>query len=80
MSSSPHATASPWDSVVATGPILRPADAAEYIGVSLPAYYAGAAKGRFPSPIKIGNRASGVPRPWLDAFIGASAANVGAAR
>lgn len=61
----------PWRSVVPTGPILRPADAAKYIGVSLTTYYDQASQGLLPSPEKIAGRASGVPRPWLDAVIAA---------
>lgn len=61
----------PWRSVVPTGPILRPAAAAEYIGVSLTTYYDQASQGLLPSPGKIAGRASGVPRPWLDAVIAA---------
>lgn len=64
----------PWDGVVATGPILRPADAAAYLGISVQGYYEKAAKGALPVPLKLGGRASGVPRPWLDAIIGHAAA------
>lgn len=59
----------PWDAIPATGPILRPAEAAAYIGLSKARYYESAAKGLLPSPILIGARATGVPQPWLDAVI-----------
>jgi predicted DNA-binding transcriptional regulator AlpA len=64
----------PWADVPATGPILRPDDAAKYIGLSTPHYYDQAARGVLPKPIKIGLRASGVPQPWLDAVIAHCAA------
>lgn len=70
--------ARPWQNVPPTGPILRTADAAAYLGISIPGYYEKAAKGALPSPIRLGGRASGVPRPWLDAVI--SHAALGGAR
>lgn len=68
----------PWDTVAATGPILRPADAAAYLGLSVAGYYEKAAKGALPTPLKLGGRASGIPRPWLDAVIGNAASLRGA--
>lgn len=67
------APACPWDGVAPTGPILRPADAAAYLGISVPGYYDKAAKGALPAPLKLGGRASGVPRNWLDAVIARAA-------
>jgi predicted DNA-binding transcriptional regulator AlpA len=69
----------PWADVPITGPFLRPKNAADYIGLSLPRYYHEAAAGRLPAFVKLGGRASGVPQPWLDAVIQArvSAAKVG---
>ena len=65
----------PWAHLPAIGPILRPADAAAYLGISVQGYYEKAAAGSLPVPLKItGGRASGVPRPWLDAVIAAAAA------
>lgn len=61
--------------------MLRPADAAEYIGYSVPHYYALAQRGELPVPVKIGRGQSGasaVPKPWLDAVIAAWAAKGGA--
>lgn len=72
--------ASPWECVPPTGPILRPADAAEYLGLSVPSYYDQANQGLLPVPIKIGVRATGVPRPWLDAVIASRVLCAGAAR
>lgn len=59
----------PWTEIPPTGPLLRPQQAAEYLGLSVQRFYELAAEGRVPSPFKIGARASGVPRPWLDACI-----------
>ena len=70
--------ARPWETVAPTGPILRPADAAAYLGISIPGYYEKAAKGDLPTPIKMCGRTSGVPRPWLDSVIAHAVA--GAAR
>ena len=67
---------SPWASILPTGPILRTANAADYLGLSLATFYEQAAKGRLPKPLKVGDRASGVPRPWLDAVIAARAVEV----
>jgi len=64
--------AQPWLGIPPTGPLLRPDAAAEYIGYSTTQYYALAAKGELPAPVKIGrgqHGASAVPRPWLDAVI-----------
>ena len=67
----------PWESITPTGPLLRPGDAAAYLGISIQGYYERAAAGSLPVPLKIsGRRASGVPRPWLDAVIGHAAAGV----
>lgn len=67
----------PWTAVAPLGPIMRPADAAAYLGYSVAQFYALAAQGELPRPIKIGrghSGASGVPKGWLDAVIAARAA------
>lgn len=68
----------PWESLPATGPLLRPADAARYLGYrSRTHYYNLVHKGLVPKPIQIGpagTSAVGVPQPWLDAIIAAAAA------
>ena len=69
----------PWLGLPATGPMLRPSEAARYLGLSRSQYYAGATDGRFPEPISISARASGVPRAWLDAVIARRAAGRAAA-
>lgn len=66
----------PWDGVAATGPLLRPVDAAAYLGISISGYYEKAAKGSLPAPLKLGGQASGVPRPFLDAVIAQAALRV----
>lgn len=75
------------EGVPATGPILRTDEAAAYIGLTTDGYYKAASRGVVPRPILIGDpearsRATGVPRPWLDALIAAWAAApaMGAAR
>lgn len=68
----------PWKSLPATGPLLRPAQAAEYLGYkSRTHYYNLVRQGVVPAPIQIGpggTSAVGVPKPWLDAVIAAAAA------
>ena len=67
----------PWAGIPATGPILRPKDAAEYLGYGRSQFYALVGKGELPQLIKLGSGAggaSGVPKPWLDAVIAARAA------
>ncbi len=60
-----------WQSVPATGPLLRPAKAAEYLGVALSTYYALAKAGVAPAPVKLfnGGRTSGIPKNQLDALV-----------
>jgi excisionase family DNA binding protein len=68
----------PWADIPLRGPILRTNDAAEYLGLSVPYTYALIQRGDLPRPIKIGARATGIPRDWLDAVIAARAAGGGA--
>jgi prophage regulatory protein len=49
--------------------ILRPKQAAAYLGTSLPTLYRWCAAGRFPAPIKLGARSSGWFREELDEFL-----------
>jgi predicted DNA-binding transcriptional regulator AlpA len=68
-----HQTSIPWETIPATGPLLRPKAAAAYLGISVSRFYGLAAEGLVPRPIRIGrgsNGASGVPVRWLDALIG----------
>jgi predicted DNA-binding transcriptional regulator AlpA len=64
----------PWAGIPACGPLLRTEDAARYLGLSRSYFHKLAARGDLPTPIKIGLKASGLPRPWLDAVISARAA------
>lgn len=73
-------TSSPWEAVPPTGPILRPAAAAEYLGLSVSGFYKQVAKGLMPAPIAIGRRASGVPRAWLDSVIASRISTAGGAQ
>jgi len=62
----------PWAGIPATGPLLRPGKAAEYLGYSRSHYYNLARRGLVPMPLHIGRgdtAAVGVPKPWLDALI-----------
>ncbi len=66
----------PWERLPAQGPIMRPAAAAAYFGVSISTYYELIQVGIVPPFIKLSHRAraSGVPKAWLDAAIAACAA------
>ena len=64
----------PWLDIPATGPLLRPDAAAEYLSISVNRLYVLGNTGVLPRPLKIGTRSSGIPRPWLDAVIAARAA------
>ena len=69
-----NSLAPPWAGIPAVGPLLRPAAAAEYLGLSKATYYAKAATGVFPVPLKIADgAASGVPQRWLDAIVARAA-------
>ena len=59
----------PWAEIPPNGPIIRTTEAAEYLGLSIAQFYALANRGVLPKALKIGPRASGVPRAWLDAII-----------
>lgn len=69
MSTTPQSAGKPWDSVPATGPLLRPAKAASYLGLSETTYRRMVGEDLLPRPVRIGVRATGVPQPWLDAVI-----------
>lgn len=64
----------PWDAIPATGPLLRPKAAREYLGgYSKTRFYELVRSGDLPKPIKIGpggfNAATGIPLAWLQAVI-----------
>jgi predicted DNA-binding transcriptional regulator AlpA len=68
--------AKPWEHIPPTGPMLRPAAAAEYAGLSLPHLYDLSARGEAPKFVKLGARASAIPKPHLDAWIAFRAGGV----
>lgn len=53
----------------ASGPMLRPARAAAYLGLSLSTFYEQIKSGELPPLVKVGLRASAMPQPWLDTVI-----------
>ena len=57
------------------GPILRPAAAAAYLGISRAAFYRLIRGGDLHQPLKIGVGAVGYPKSALDDFISRLAAN-----
>ena len=59
----------PWEHLPIKGPILRPAQAAAYVGLSLGHYYRLIKEGHIPPFIKLGSKSSGVPQSHLDAFL-----------
>ena len=63
----------PWKSIPPHPPLLRPSDVVKATGLSKSVLYENIAKGVFPPFIKIGPRASAMPKAWLDAFLEASA-------
>ena len=66
-----------WDELPAEGPLLRPAQAAQFLSISIASYYALAKLGQVPKPVKItpNGRASGVPKNQLEAFVRSRAYN-----
>lgn len=60
-----------WKVLSPEGPLLRPAEAAQFLSISVSSYYALAKSGTVPSPVKItpNGRASGVPKNVLEAFV-----------
>ena len=74
--------ATPWSSVPPTGPMLRPPEAAAYLGFkSRQQLHQMVRSGEAPAPIRLrkeGN-ACGIPQSWLDAIIAARVAESSAA-
>lgn len=66
--------ASPWLTTPAAGPLMPPADAAAYLGLSRATFYRRVEDGSLPRPIKMSAKATGLPKPWLDSVIAARAA------
>lgn len=70
-------TIQPWADIPPIGPMLRPNEAARYLGITKPHLYRLANEGRLPRPFKLfgggSNAAAGIPKPWLDAIIAEAA-------
>lgn len=67
-------TPKPWAGLPATEPLLRPKEAAAFLGYSKPHYYRLAASGDVPPLTKLGRGQGGasvVPRAWLQATLDA---------
>ncbi|PHR92603.1 MAG: hypothetical protein COA69_07135 [Robiginitomaculum sp.] len=60
---------SSWYGMAATLPTLRPKDVIEQTGLSRSTMYEMIASGDFPPFIKIGKRASAMPKAWLLAYL-----------
>ncbi len=72
-----HSSKKPWEGLPPVGPLLRPKDAAAYLGYSLGHFHALVAKGELPQPIRMGRgqtAATAIPRHFLDAVIADRAA------
>lgn len=67
-------TRTDFDPSSVQGPLLRPAAAAAYIGVSMSSFYNLIEQGYLPRPLKLGPRTAAVPKRWLDQVIAARAA------
>lgn len=59
----------PWDRVDPTGPQYRVSEVQRLLGISRGSVYNLIKKGQLPPLIKIGERASAMPKAWLDACI-----------
>jgi len=58
-----------WEGIPPSGQLLRPADVCKLTGLSKAQIYNLINEGLFPPFIKIGKRASAMPKVWLDAHI-----------
>lgn len=65
----------PWANTQPAGPLLRPADAAAFLGVGQRCFYQMVEAGEVPAPFRIrpGGKATAVPKSWLDAVVTARA-------
>jgi predicted DNA-binding transcriptional regulator AlpA len=67
----------PWESIPPLGPLLRPKQAAVFLGIATSSYYRLMAEGRVPPTVQIGegsSSAAGVPVSWLNSVIAEAAA------
>ena len=51
------------------GPLMRPKDAAAYLGIGLSTFWRKVATGEIPKPTKFFDRVAAIPRGELDALI-----------
>jgi len=58
-----------WKSIDPTGRQLRPFEVCELTGLSKAQIYNLIKDGSFPPFLKIGKRASAMPKAWLDAYL-----------
>ena len=58
-----------WRNIPAAAPLLRPSEVSRQTGLSRSTLYELIIAKEFPPFIKIGSRASAMPKVWLDAFI-----------
>ena len=65
--------AQPWLTCPVEGPFMRSGEAAAYLNLSKLQFYSLARDGDLPRPFKIGKRAAGVPKSWIDSVIRARA-------
>jgi predicted DNA-binding transcriptional regulator AlpA len=59
----------PWEKVTPSGQMLRPNAVFARTGLSKSQVYEMIGKGNFPPFIKLSDRASAMPEPWLESFI-----------
>ncbi len=62
-------SSAPWRDIEPTGRLLRPTEVVETVGLSRSQVYHMISEGRFPPFIKLSERASAMPKAWLDAFV-----------
>lgn len=60
-----------WSNAPITGPIFRPQECANYLGISISSFYELVSRGELPPLLKLTQRgrASGLPKGWLDIVI-----------
>lgn len=58
-----------WENVPIAGPMMRPKDAAEYLGIGTVTLYEEIKQGRLPPLVRISARAKAMPKSLLDYVI-----------
>ncbi|MFD0914946.1 helix-turn-helix transcriptional regulator [Pseudahrensia aquimaris] len=69
MSKKPHKSKDYWVEIPPVAPLLRPNEVLELTGLSRTTLYSLIAAGNFPPFMIIGQRASAMPKVWLDAYV-----------